>query len=161
ALRLSRVMNEALRAGLVAIAALLSIRSLAGADTLAGVRASGELVWGADQEGGGPYVYPSDDDPSEVTGFEVELAARLARSLGVKPRFFQAQWDKLPDLLRTRKIDIILNGYEWMPSRLETMDATVPYFVYGLQLLARKDDAALGGAGDLEKRAGSARRRKV
>jgi hypothetical protein len=42
------------RAGLVALAALLSICSLAGADTLADVRASGELVWGADQEGGVP-----------------------------------------------------------------------------------------------------------
>jgi polar amino acid transport system substrate-binding protein len=154
-------MNEAVRAGLVVIAALVSICPLAGADTLADVRASGELVWGADQEGGGPYVYPSDDDPSEVTGFEVELAARLAGSLGVKPRFFQGQWDKMPDLLRTRKIDIILNGYEWMPSRLETMDATLPYFVYGLQLLARKDDTRLTSAHDLEKRVGPVRKQKV
>jgi len=154
-------MSERLRAGLVAVAALLSIHSGARSDTLADIRASGELVWGADQEGGGPYVYPRDDNPSEVTGFEVELAERLARSLGVKPRFFQGQWDKLPDLLRTRKIDIILNGYEWMPSRLETMDATVPYFVYGLQLLARKDDARLSSAGDLEKRVGSDRKQKI
>ena len=33
----------------------------------------------ADEEGGGPYVYPRDDDPSQTTGFEVEIAARLAR----------------------------------------------------------------------------------
>lgn len=154
-------MSEALRAGIVAIVVLLSSHSLADADTLADVRASGELVWGADQEGGGPYVYPRDDDPAEVTGFEVELAERLAGLLGVKPRFFQGQWDKMPDLLRTRKIDIILNGYEWMPARLETMDATLPYFVYGLQLLARKDDPTLTSADDLEKRVGSARKRSV
>ena len=154
-------MSEALRAGIVAIVALLSSHSLADADTLADVRASGELVWGADQEGGGPYVYPRDDDPAAVTGFEVELAERLAGLLGVKPRFFQGQWDKMPDLLRTRKIDIILNGYEWMPTRLETMDATLPYFVYGLQLLARKDDSTLTSADDLEKRGGSARKWKV
>jgi His/Glu/Gln/Arg/opine family amino acid ABC transporter permease subunit len=154
-------MGERLRAVLVTVAALLAIHSTAGADTLTDIRASGELVWGADQEGGGPYVYPRDDDPSEVTGFEVELAEQVARLLGVKPRFFQGQWDKLPDLLRTRKIDVILNGYEWMPSRLETMDATLPYFVYGLQLMARKDDAGLGAADDLEKGVGSARKRKV
>src|SRR6185295_9810978 len=98
------------------------------------------LVWGADQEGGGPYVYPRDADPSEVTGFEVEIAAELARALGVKSHFFQAQWDKLPECLRTRKIDVILNGYERLPMHLATMDATLPYYVYELQLLARRDD---------------------
>jgi polar amino acid transport system substrate-binding protein len=154
-------MGEPLRAAFLAVAALLSLPSVSVADTLADIRASGELVWGADQEGGGPYVYPRDDDPSEVTGFEVELADRLALRLGVKARFFQGQWDKMPDLLRARKIDVILNGYEWMPARLETMDATLPYFVYGLQLLARRDDATLAGVENLERRVAPSRRRKI
>jgi polar amino acid transport system substrate-binding protein len=99
----------------------------------------GKLVWCGDQEGGGPYVYPADDDPSRVVGFEVELAAKLAKRLGLDASFFQGQWDKMPELLRTRKCDILLNGYEWMPSRLEAMEASIPYYVYGLQLLARAD----------------------
>jgi polar amino acid transport system permease protein/polar amino acid transport system substrate-binding protein len=130
----------------------------ASADALADVRARGELVWGADQEGGGPYVYPRDDDPMEVTGFEVEIATRLAELLGVRARFFQSQWDKLPECLHTRKIDVILNGYERTAARLESMDATLPYFVYGLQLLARRDDASLAGWDDLAR---APRRRKV
>src|SRR5882762_6178699 len=81
--------------------------------------APGLLLWGGDQEGGGPYVYPADDDPSRVVGFEVELAEKLARELGLRASFFQGQWDKMPELLRTRKCDILLNGYEWTPARLE------------------------------------------
>mgnify|MGYP001140590203 CR=1 FL=1 len=45
------------------------------------VRERGVLVWGADAEGGGPYVYPREDDPTRVQGFEVELADALAAKL--------------------------------------------------------------------------------
>jgi polar amino acid transport system permease protein/polar amino acid transport system substrate-binding protein len=110
------------------------------ADRLADVRQRGVLQWGGDQEGGGPYVYPRQDDPNQVTGFEVELAARLAEYLQVRAEFTQGQWDNMPDMLRTGKVDIILNGYELTPQRLELMDATIPYYVYRLQLLARRGD---------------------
>ena len=122
---------------LLALVFVGSLPCLAVGDTLADIQGRGELVWGADQEGGGPYVYPRDDDPSQVTGFEVEIAERLAAILGAKARFVQGQWDKMPELLRTKKCDIVQNGYEWMPSRLETMEASLPYYIYGLQLLAR------------------------
>jgi polar amino acid transport system substrate-binding protein len=142
-------------------AVLILAASAAPADTLSEIRSRGEIVWGADQEGGGPYIYPREDDPSQVTGFEVELAARLAEYLKVRPRFFQGPWDKMPELLRTAKVDIVLNGYEWTPARAETMEGTLPYYVYGLQLLGRKDDATLTGWKDLETPAASHRRRRV
>jgi polar amino acid transport system substrate-binding protein len=154
-------MTRVARTGLFALLLLASFRSLAAADTLADVRARGELVWGADEEGGGPYVYPSDDDPDQAVGFEVEIAARLARFLGVAPRFFQGPWDKMPELLHTRKLDVVLNGYEWTTERLATMDATVPYFVYALQLMARADDATLATAHDLAAPLPNGRKRKL
>src|SRR3954454_21522090 len=95
------------------LALLLAFAAPTRADGLDDVRKRGELVWGADQEGGGPYVFPREDDPSRVTGFEVELADALAHSLGVRARFAQWPWDKMPELLRSRKIDVVLNGYEW------------------------------------------------
>jgi polar amino acid transport system substrate-binding protein len=110
------------------------------ADTLNDIHKRGTLRWGADQEGGGPYVYPRQDNPNQVTGFEVELADRLAAYLKVRSEFTQGQWDAMPDMLRTGKIDIILNGYELTPARLHLMDATMPYYVYRLQLLARRGD---------------------
>ena len=41
------------------------------------------------------------------------------------------------------------------------MDATIPYFVYGLQLLARKDDPSLASAADLAKLSPRGRKRKI
>lgn len=146
---------------LLAFLVMATVASTVGADTLSDVKRRGEIVWGADQEGGGPYVYPREEDPSQVTGFEVELAARLAEYLKVRPRFFQGPWDKMPELVRTAKVDIVLNGYEWTPARAESMDATLPYYVYGLQLLARRDNAALERWEQLTAAAPGAARPKV
>src|SRR5258706_14102051 len=106
-----------------ALVVLLSRTSRADA-RFEGLLQPSKLVWCGDQEGGGPYVYPADDDPSRVVGFEVELADKLAARLGLHASFFQGQWDKMPELLRTRKCDILLNGYEWMPARFEPMEAS-------------------------------------
>jgi len=118
----------------------------------------GTLMWGGDQEGGGPYVYPADDDPRRVVGFEVELADELAHRLGLRAQFFQGQWDRMLDLLQARKCDIVLNGYEWMPARLERMEATIPYYVFGLQLLAR-DTGEVASWDDLRRPSAHGRRR--
>jgi polar amino acid transport system substrate-binding protein len=129
------------------------------ADGLDDVRARGRLLWGADKEGGGPFVYPDPDSPDRVVGFEVELAALLARELGVKDEFFQGQWDTLPSILQTGKIDIVLNGYELMPGRAAQMDYTTPYYIYQLGLLARRDDPALRDWKDLRRGPGGRRPR--
>ncbi len=106
-------------------------------------RADDALVWGGDQEGGGPYIYPKEDDPRQVTGFEVELMDLLAARLGRPARFQQCQWDKLPDLLRIGDIHCVVNGYELTQEHLSSKIATVPYYVYELQLVTRRDDRSI------------------
>ena len=113
------------------------------------IRQRGTLIWGADQEGGGPFVYPKPDDPTELMGFEVELAELIALHLGVKAQFAQGQWDKLPDLMDRGDIDIVLNGYEWTSNRADRYGTSIPYYIYELQLLARKSDSSLKTWDDL------------
>lgn len=103
-----------------------------------------KLLWGADAEGGAPYVYPREDEPTQVKGFEVDFANAVAAQMGIKAEFSQGNWDKLPDLLKAQKIDVILNGYEWTASRSQMLESSLPYFIYGLQLLARADDSMIG-----------------
>ncbi len=138
---------------------LLCLASALAADTLADVRSRGDLVWGADPEGGGPYVYPRDDDPTSQTGFEVELADVLAKRLGVTATLSTADWATLPEILRAAKVDVVLNGYEWSPLRATSMEASIPYFIYGLQLLARKDDPTLATWEDVGKPVDGRKRR--
>jgi polar amino acid transport system substrate-binding protein len=140
---------------------MLSIvpRALA-ADVLDEIRKQNRFLWGGDQEGGGPYIFPREDNPREVTGFEVELANRLGEYLKVRPEFSQGPWDKEPDLLRTGKIHIIINGYEYTPERAAFMDASIPYYIYDLQLLARTNDNTIHSWDDL-KRSRGGRKLKV
>jgi polar amino acid transport system substrate-binding protein len=107
------------------------------------------LVWGADKEGGGPFVFPDDTDPNRLIGFEVEIAELIATHLGVTAQFQQGQWDKLPDLLDRGDIDIVLNGFEWNAGRAERYGTSIPYYIYELQLLARVDDTSIQSWEDL------------
>ncbi len=50
------------------------------------IKKRGYLLWGADAEGGAPYIFPSPEDPSKMIGFEVELADAIAREMGVTAR---------------------------------------------------------------------------
>src|SRR5262245_59703204 len=75
------------------------------------------LRWGADSEGGAPYVFPDPEDPRSIIGFEVDLVASLGRELGRPPVFVQNQWDGLiPGLLRGN-YDVAVNGLEITPDR--------------------------------------------
>jgi polar amino acid transport system substrate-binding protein len=130
-------------------------------DTLAEVQKRGTLIWGADAEGGGPYVYPDPANPRSMVGFEAELADALAKELGVKAEFFQGPWHNLPALLNTGQIDVVLNGYELTPSRAALYDHTRPYYVYQLVLLARRDDPNLTNWDDLKRRKPNGRKYKI
>jgi polar amino acid transport system substrate-binding protein len=119
-----------------------------------GRTAAGEekvLRWGGDGAGGAPYIY---GPPNARVGFEVDLANYLGVELGRTPRFVQGDWDALPDTLARGNIDIVLNGYEYLPSREEKFPSTVPYFVYTLRLVVRRDDQTITSWDDLKARDG-------
>ena len=122
-----------------------------GGGTWATIQNDKRLIWGSDMEGGGPFIFPREDDPEKVTGFEVDLADKLGEYLEVTPEFSQGQWDKLLDLLRAEKVQLVINGYEWSPERAELFEASMPYYVYALQLMARGDDAGITSWDDLKK----------
>ncbi len=115
------------------------------ADDWAAIVADGRLTWAADQEGGGPFLYPSPESPDQIVGFEVDLAAALAQHLGVTDAFTQGAWDTLPAMVQADKVHIVLNGYEWTPERAAHLESSMPYFVYALQLMAREDDTRIHG----------------
>jgi polar amino acid transport system substrate-binding protein len=109
-------------------------------DALAAVKARGVLRWGGDLQGGAPYVFESPSRPGELEGFEVEIAAALARALGVKPVFVQTDWSTLIPALERNSIDVILNGLEVMPARSQRVRFSRPYFVFSERLSARAGD---------------------
>jgi polar amino acid transport system substrate-binding protein len=113
------------------------------ADHLQDIKSSGVLRWGADAEGGAPYVYPDPQNPEHLVGFEWELAEALAAKLGVKARMVQNQWDQLIPALERGNFDIILNGLEITPQNQQRIGLSLPYFAYAQQIVTRRDTDGL------------------
>lgn len=133
-----------------ALAMTFGVVTTARADTLAEIKKRGSFIWGGDLEGGGPFSWPDEKAPHGVAGFEAELAellaAELSHTLGasIEPQFFQGQWDTLPSILNTGRVDMVMNGYEWTPERAAVVDMTIPYYVYELQLIVRDGSPITG-----------------
>ena len=64
----------------------------------------------------------------------------------------------LPQLLDRGDIDVVLNGYEWSKEREASWSSTVPYYIYKLQLMARKDDQSIRSWNDLRRQPGRPRK---
>lgn len=131
---------------------LLSCGRQTATDSLDAIRARGVLTWGGDLQGGEPYVYDDPNHPGQLTGFEVDIANALARELGVRAQFVQQDWSNLVPSLERGSFDIALNGIEVTTSRRERVRFSVPYFVFGMDLVARRDDPTVTDLASLDGR---------
>jgi polar amino acid transport system substrate-binding protein len=99
------------------------------------------LRWGADAQGGAPYVFQDPMDPNRLTGFEVELADLLAKKLGEQARPVHGPWDKLLELLARGDFDVAINGLEVAEEKKRVVALSRPYFAAAEVLTVRKGDA--------------------
>lgn len=95
------------------------------------------LIWGADAEGGAPYVFYHQES-GELVGFEVDLARALERQLGRPIVFRQYDFKRLVEGLERRDLDFVMNGLEVTPDRAKRVRFTRPYYVFRLQLVVKK-----------------------
>jgi polar amino acid transport system substrate-binding protein len=101
------------------------------------------LVWAADAEGGEPYVFRDPNDPERHIGFEVELAAALAKELGRPIEFKQYDFKNLYIGLDRGDFDFAMNGLEVTPDHGDRVRFSRPYYVYKLQLVVGTGDDRL------------------
>lgn len=119
-------------------------------DALAALKTRGTLKWGADAEGGAPYVFADPKKPEQLIGFEVDLANALAAKLGVKAEMVQNAWDGLVPALERGNFDIILNGLEITDEHRQQIAMSRPYYVYAQQIVTRKETSGLAKMEDLK-----------
>ena len=101
-----------------------------------------ELRWGADAEGGAPFVEADPADPTRVEGFDVDVAALIASELGRVPRFVQVGFTSLDAAAARGDFDIGLGGVEDTPTRRTRLAVTIPYYRFREVLTVREADAA-------------------
>jgi len=122
----------------------VSVRSgLALVLVTAGASAFAEpLRWGADAQGGAPYVFQDPKDPTRLVGFEVDLATLLAQRLGTTAQPVFGPWDRLLELLARGDFDLALNGLEFTEDKKRVALLSRPYFASAEVLTVRRGDAA-------------------
>ena len=98
------------------------------------------LRWGGDAEGGAPFVEADPADPSQVRGFDVEIAATVARGLGRGARFVQVQWSSIDQSVERGDFALGLSGVEDTPARRARHAVTIPYFEFREVLAVRPED---------------------
>lgn len=106
------------------------------------------LLWGADLDGGVPYVFKGDG--GALVGFEVDLKDALARELGRPIEFKQYDFDSLLSGLQRGDFDFAMNGVEITPERARQVRFTRPYYIYQLQLVARRDETRFRSLDDVK-----------
>lgn len=143
---------------LIGLAFLLywALPSRSQGNTLDTIKQRGYLLWGSDAEGGAPYAFPDPKNPSNLLGFEVDIAQAIAGELGVEAIQTQNAWDSLIPALQRGDFDFAMNGIEITPQRSEKVLFSFPYYVYTEQLVVRSGDILIKDANDLKgKRVGT------
>ncbi|NCC26398.1 MAG: transporter substrate-binding domain-containing protein [Deltaproteobacteria bacterium] len=82
-------------------------------------------------------------------GFEIDVAERLARDMGVRPEFVPTKWSGIIPALITGKFDVIIGGMGIRPDRNLKVNFTIPYDHSGMALVANTSKAK--GFDSLEK----------
>ena len=81
------------------------------------------------------------DKQGELIGFEIDVARRLAKDMGVKVEFVPTKWSGIIPALLTGKFDIIIGGMGILPERNKKVNFTIPYDSSGMSLVAHKQMA--------------------
>lgn len=74
------------------------------------------------------------DADGQLTGFEIEVAKRLAKDMGVEAVFEIYAWSNLISALNRDEIDVIISGMSITPKRALQLDFTLPYAEQGVSL---------------------------
>ena len=99
---------------------------------------------GSDANGG----YPTESGEF-AGGYDVQIAKRVAESLGRELVIVKIGWDGIPPALVSGKIDLIIAGMSPTADRKETINFTDPYYVSEYVMVV-KDDGEFDGATSLE-----------
>ncbi|MBA5745617.1 putative lysine transport system substrate-binding protein/putative lysine transport system permease protein [Aerococcus sp. 150760007-1] len=81
----------------------------------------------------------SNSDGEYANGYDVQIAKRLADSLGLELEIVKLEWDGLPPALESGMIDVIIAGMSPTPERLQQMDFSNSYYSSDIVLVTMAD----------------------
>ena len=92
------------------------------------------------------------DKKGRIIGYDVDMAKRMAKEMGVKLKLLPTSWDGIIAALVTSKCDIIMSGMTITQQRNLKINFANPYVVVGQTILMKKDlKSKINTAKDLDK----------
>jgi polar amino acid transport system substrate-binding protein len=82
------------------------------------------------------------DKKGELIGFEIDMAKKLAKDMGVKIEFIPTKWSGIIPALITGKFDVLIGGMTITTQRNLKINFTRPYYYTEQGLMAHKKKAA-------------------
>jgi len=82
------------------------------------------------------------DKAGKLIGFEIDVARRLAKDMGVKVKFVPTKWAGIIPALLTGKFDVIIGGMGILPKRNQKVNFSIPYDYSGMSIVANRKLAA-------------------
>ena len=79
------------------------------------------------------------DKTGQLIGFEIDVAKRLAKDMGVKVEFVPTSWNGIIPALLTGKFDVIIGGMSVRPDRNLKVNFSIPYDYAGQSIVANKN----------------------
>ena len=82
------------------------------------------------------------DKKGELIGFEIDIAKKLAKDMGIKIEFVPTKWSGIIPSLITGKFDVLIGGMTITTQRNLKINFTRPYYFTEQGLMAHKKKAA-------------------
>ena len=83
-----------------------------------------------------PWAFKDKD--GNLAGFEVDVANKLAKDMGVKIQFVPTAWDGIIPALLTNKFDVIIGGMGTTTERALKVNFSMPYEWSGMDVVVNK-----------------------
>ncbi len=119
----------------------------AGGDLLVRVKEQGRLVI-ATEGTWAPWTYH--DEKGKLAGFDIEVAQRVARRLGVTAEFVETEWDGIFTGVDSGSFDIAFNGIAVTDARLEKYGFSIPYGYVRTAIITLQSSRDINGFEDLK-----------
>lgn len=113
-----------------------SSESVLAADALTEIQKRGVLRIGMEP---GYMPFELTNKKGEIIGFDVDMAKRMAKAMGVKLEIVSTAWDGIIPALLTDKFDVIMSGMTLTQQRNLSVNFATPYILIGQSILLKKD----------------------
>ncbi len=117
------------------LALCVVLPGIASADTLDDILQRGKLRVGMEP---GYMPFEMTNKKGEIIGFDVDMAKRMAKAMGVELELVSTAWDGIIPALITNKFDVIMSGMTLTQERNMKISFASPYIVIGQSILIDK-----------------------